>query len=76
MNEYDPQTRIQQLQHHRHALLRERDSRGACVGTIEMELNVVRSELLALYESRRPRPPYPAAPRAVAPLQAAAARCA
>ena len=76
MNEYDPQTRIQQLQHHRHALLRERDSRGACVGTIEMELNVVRSELLALYESRRPRSPYSAAPRATPPLQAAAARCA
>ncbi len=75
MNEYDPQTRIQQLQHHRHALLRERDSRGACIGTIEMELNVVRSELLALYESRRPCSPHHA-PRTTPPPRAAAARCA
>ena len=76
MNEYDPQTRIQQLQHHRHALLRERDSRGACIGTIEMELNVVRSELLELYETRRPHPPHHAAARTTPPPRAAAARCA
>ncbi len=67
MNEYHHQTRINQLQNHRHALLQARDSRGACIGTIEMELNVVRSELLALYETRRLQPPYHAASSAAAP---------
>ncbi|MHB8354271.1 MAG: hypothetical protein ACYDCF_07555 [Burkholderiales bacterium] len=61
MNESDRQARITQLQNHRHALLQQRDRRGAPIASIDMELNVVRSELQALYESgrvpqRTPRP--------------------
>ena len=53
MNEGDRQARISQLQNHRHALLQQRDVRGAPIVTIDMELNVVRSELQALYEAGR-----------------------
>jgi hypothetical protein len=53
MNESDRQARITQLQNHRHGLLQQRDRRGAPIASIDMELNVVRSELQALYESGR-----------------------
>jgi len=53
MNEYDRQARIHQLQDHRRALLQQRDRRGAPIATIDMELNVIRSELQALYETGR-----------------------
>ena len=53
MNENDRQARISQLQNHRHALLQQRDQRGAPIASIDMELNVVRSELQALYEAGR-----------------------
>ena len=53
MNENDHQARISQLQNHRHALLRRREERDAAVASIDMELNVVRSELQALYEAGR-----------------------
>ena len=53
MNENDRQARIRQLQNHRHALLRRREERGAAEASIDMELNVVRSELQALYEAGR-----------------------
>ncbi|MHB8226094.1 hypothetical protein [Acidithiobacillus sp.] len=53
MNESDRQARISQLQNHRHALLQQRDRRGAPIASIDMELNVVRSELQALYETGR-----------------------
>ncbi|MDA8113467.1 MAG: hypothetical protein M0Z43_01900 [Acidithiobacillus sp.] len=53
MNESDRQARITQLQNHRHALLQQRDRRGAPIASIDMELNVVRSELQALYETGR-----------------------
>lgn len=53
MNENDRQARISQLQNHRHALLRRREERNAAVASIDMELNVVRSELQALYEAGR-----------------------
>ena len=53
MNESDRQARIRQIQNHRHALLQQRDRRGAPIASIDMELNVVRSELQALYESGR-----------------------
>ncbi|WP_291522251.1 hypothetical protein [Acidithiobacillus sp.] len=53
MNENDRQARISQLQNHRHALLRRREERDAAVASIDMELNVVRSELQALYEAGR-----------------------
>ena len=49
MNENDRQTRIHHLQNHRHALLQQRDVRGVPNASIDMELNVVRSELQALY---------------------------
>ena len=58
MNEYDRQARISQLQNHRHALLQQRDMRGAPIATIDMELNVVRSELQALYETGRIQPQW------------------
>ena len=58
MNDSDRQARIHQLHNHRHALLRSRDERGAAVVAIDMELNVVRSELQALYEVGR-RVPMP-----------------
>ena len=53
MNERDRQARIHQLHNHRHALLQRRDMRGAPIAAIDMELNVVRSELQALYEAGR-----------------------
>ena len=53
MNESDRQARIHQLQNHRHALLQQRDMRGTPTASIDMELNVVRSELQALYEIGR-----------------------
>ena len=53
MNEIDRQARITELQNHRHALLRRREEWGAAVVTIDMELNVVRSELQALYALHR-----------------------
>ena len=61
MNESDRQARIHQLHNRRHALLQQRDMRGAPIAAIDMELNVVRSELQALYEigrveQRTPRP--------------------
>ena len=61
MNESDRQARIHQLHNHRHALLYRREERGAAVVAIDMELNVVRSELQALYEvgrvlQRAPKP--------------------
>ena len=49
MNESDRQARIHHLQNRRHALLQQRDGRGAPTASIDMELNVVRSELQALY---------------------------
>ena len=53
MNENDRQARISQLQNHRHVLLQQRGQRGAPIASIDMELNVVRSELQALYEAGR-----------------------
>ena len=53
MNESQRKDRINALQSHRHALLQKRDIRGASVASIDMELNVVRSELQALYETGR-----------------------
>jgi hypothetical protein len=56
MNESGRQARISQLQNHRHALLQQRDRRGAPIASIDMELNVVRSESQALYETGRIQP--------------------
>ena len=56
MNESGRQARISQLQNHRHALLHQRDRRGAPIASIDMELNVVRSESQALYETGRIQP--------------------
>ena len=68
MNESDRQTRITQLQNHRHALLQQRNKRDAPIATIDMELNVVRSELQALYETgRKPPQHHPSASRATMP---------
>jgi hypothetical protein len=53
MNESDRQTRISQLHDHRHVLLQQRDKRDAPVASIDMELNVVRTELQALYAVQR-----------------------
>ena len=53
MNNLDHQHRINDLQRRRHALLQRREARGALVVSIDMELNVVRSELQALYTERR-----------------------
>ena len=53
MNNFDYQRRINDLQRRRHALLQRREVRGALVVSIDMELNVVRSELQALYTERR-----------------------
>ena len=53
MNDSDRHARIHQLHNHRHTLLQQRDRRGATIATIDMELNVVRSELQALYEAGR-----------------------
>ena len=67
MNESDRQTRISQLHNHRHVLLQQRDRRGAPIATIDMELNVVRSELQALYETGRKPPQHPSAPKTTMP---------
>ena len=68
MNESDRQARISQLQNHRHALLQQRDRRDAPIASIDMELNVVRSELQALYETgRKPPQRHPSAPNATTP---------
>ena len=68
MNESDRQTRISQLHNHRHALLQQRDRRGAPIASIDMELNMVRSELQALYETgRKPPQRHPSAPNATTP---------
>jgi hypothetical protein len=53
MNESYRQTRIAQLQSHRRVLLQRREQRGAPIASIDMELNVVRAELQALYEVGR-----------------------
>jgi len=53
MNEYDRQARISQLHNHRHALLQKRGVLGSPAAAIDMELNVVRCELQALYEIGR-----------------------
>lgn len=62
MNENDRQARITQLHNHRHALLQQRDGRGTPIASIDMELNVVRSELQALYETGREQLRHHAAP--------------
>ena len=49
MNNFDYQRRINDLQRRRHALLQRREVCGALVVSVDMELNVVRSELQALY---------------------------
>ena len=68
MNESDRQARITQLQNHRHALLQQRDRRGAPIASIDMELNVVRSELQALYEiGRKPPQRHPSTPKVAMP---------
>ena len=53
MNNLYYQHRINDLQRQRHALLQRREVRGALVVSIDMELNVVRSELQAIYAVRR-----------------------
>ena len=60
MNESDRKARIHQLQNRRHALLQKLDTRGAPTASIDMELNVVRSELQALYEVGPMQPLHPA----------------
>ncbi len=67
MNESDRQARITQLQNHRHALLHRREERGAAVVAIDMELNVVRSELHAMYEAGRANLQHPPAPKTTMP---------
>ena len=52
MNETEWQAHIQELQNRRHQLLHLREERGAPVTSIDMELNVVRSELQAIYALR------------------------
>ena len=64
MNENDRQARIHHLQNRRRALLLQRDGRGVPIASIDMELNVVRSELQALYEIGRMQPRHPADPEA------------
>jgi hypothetical protein len=53
MNEPDRQHRINDLKNLRHVLLQRREQRGAAVASIDMELNVVRSELQAIYALHR-----------------------
>ncbi|MBU2761790.1 hypothetical protein [Acidithiobacillus sulfurivorans] len=57
MNAHHPQQRINELQQLRHRLLSRREQRGAATATIDMELNVVRSELQALYALQRHQKP-------------------
>ncbi len=64
MNESDRNARISQLHNHRHDLLKQRDIRGSSLVSIDMELNVVRSELQALYEDGRKPPQHSSAPKA------------
>jgi hypothetical protein len=64
MNDSDRHARISQLHSHRHALLLRRDGRGEAIASIDMELNVVRSELQALYEDGRKPPQHSSAPKA------------
>ena len=47
------QERIQHLQSRRHLLLDRRNERGAAIAALDMELNVVRSELHVLYQMQR-----------------------
>lgn len=47
------QQRINELQKLRHDLLNRREQSGSKITSIDIELNVVRSELQALYEQRR-----------------------
>jgi hypothetical protein len=63
MKESDRNARISQLHNHRHTLLQQRDGRGAPTASIDMELNVVRSELQALYEDGRKPPQHSSAPK-------------
>ena len=65
MNENDRQARIAQLQNRRHALLQQRGMRDSSIAAIDMELNVVRSELQALYEVGRVQPRHPADPKTI-----------
>ena len=64
MNESERKARIHHLQNRRRALLLQRDGRGVPIASIDMELNVVRSELQALYEIGRMQPRHPADPEA------------
>jgi septation ring formation regulator EzrA len=57
MNAHHPQQRINELQQLRHRLLSRREQRGAAISSIDMELNVVRSELQALYALQRDQKP-------------------
>ena len=47
------QDRIRNLQQRRRHLLARRECRGAPIASLDLELTVVRSELLALYASQR-----------------------
>ncbi|MCY0872946.1 MAG: hypothetical protein OWQ56_09665 [Acidithiobacillus caldus] len=47
------QDRIRNLQQRRRLLLARRECRGAPIAALDLELTVVRSELLALYASQR-----------------------
>lgn len=57
MNESTYEARIQKLHDHRHALLERRKQRGESALSIDMELDVVRSELIALYAQHRAQSP-------------------
>lgn len=56
MNDQDCQSRIEYLQSYRHDLLQQRNGRDAAITTLDMQLNVVRCELQALYTAQRGRP--------------------
>lgn len=49
------QKRIKELQISRHELLEKRDKPGASISTIDIQLNIVRGELHALYAELRHR---------------------
>ncbi len=53
MNDYNYQKRIEQLQKKRHELLDSRQKTEVSVACIDMELNVVRTELQSIYAMRR-----------------------
>lgn len=57
MNANTRQQRINELQQLRHRLLNRREQRGATIVSIDMELNVVRSELHALYAQQHSEKP-------------------